>query len=211
MVGLVRRVHGLRGVLRVEVLTDHPELRFAPGASLYPEGGRLALTVDEASPVADGPGWWVRFRERPDRNAAEPLVGTYLEALVPAAGADDAGTVWWHEVVGVEVVDLEGRVLGTVRDIYRAGGAEVYAVDGGPAGSFDVPAVGVFVREFRPREGRIVIDSEALGLDEDRAGRPTRPRGRRTTRAARAGSTNRARPSDGPPPAPERRTRSEGA
>src|SRR6185437_5040247 len=99
VVGLVRRVHGLRGVLRVEVLTDHPELRFAPGASLYPEGGRRALTVDEASPVADGPGWWVRFRERPDRNAAEPLVGTYLEALVPATGADDAGTVWWHEVV----------------------------------------------------------------------------------------------------------------
>jgi hypothetical protein len=112
--------------------------------------------------------------------------------------------------VGVEVADLEGRVLGTVRDVYRAGGAEVYAVAGGPAGSFDVPAVGAVVREFRPREGRIVIDSEALGLDEDRAGRPARPRGRRTTRAAR-GSTSRARPSDGPPPTPERRTRSEGA
>ena len=184
MVALVRGAHGLRGALRVEVLTDHPEERFAPGRSLYPEGSPRALTIDEAAPVADGPGWRIRFRERPDRNAAQPLVGTYLEALVTAP-SDGPDAVWWHEVIGVRVLDPGGRDLGTVRDVYRAGGAEVYQVAGGPAGAFDVPAVAAVVREFAPREGRIVIDPDALGLDEVAASRPARPRGRRTTRAAR--------------------------
>ena len=37
-VALVRGVHGLRGAVRVEILTDRPEERFAAGTVLHPEG-----------------------------------------------------------------------------------------------------------------------------------------------------------------------------
>ncbi len=186
MVGLVRGVHGLHGAVRVEVLTDRPEERFAPGARLYVEGSSLPMIVAEGVPVADGPGWRIRFQGRSDRTMAEPLQGMYLEAEAePPPGAED-GAVWWHEVIGSQVLDRDGRVLGAVQDVYRAGGAEVYAVDGGSAGPFDVPAVRAIILEFAPREGRIVIDTDALGIDPDAAAR-SHPRGRRTTRAARAG------------------------
>ncbi len=42
MVGLVRGVHGLNGAVRVEILTDRPEARFANGRELYREGGDAA-------------------------------------------------------------------------------------------------------------------------------------------------------------------------
>src|SRR3954471_2838820 len=84
VVGLVRGVHGLHGAVRVEVLTDRPEERFAPGAVVHPEARPEVLTVAAAQPVADGPGWRVTFREVADRNAAERLRGTYLEAVVPS-------------------------------------------------------------------------------------------------------------------------------
>ena len=163
VVALVRGVHGLNGAVRVEVLTDRAEERFVPGAVLHREGRPDALTIDSATAVADGPGWRLRFRELPDRTAAETLRGAYLETVVePDALA--RGEYYWHEVIGVTVRDVAGRELGTVSDIYRVGEAEVFVVRGGPAGEFDVPAVKAFVRIFAPRRGEIVVDAGALDL-----------------------------------------------
>jgi ribosomal 30S subunit maturation factor RimM len=141
------------------------------------------LTVAQARPVADGPGWWVRFHELPERASAERLRGTYLEV---EAGADTLGPgeFWWHEVVGTPVLDTAGGALGTVADVYRAGGAEVLLVRGGPLGELDIANVAALVREFDPRGGRIVVDVDALDLE---ASAPRLPRGRRTRRAVVTG------------------------
>jgi 16S rRNA processing protein RimM len=197
VVALVRGVHGLRGRLRVEVLTDHPDARFGYGAVLYPEGSDERLTVAEARPVADGPGWWLDLEEVPDRETAEILRDRYLEAVVSPDELPE-GDVYWHEVVGVPVTGLDGTVLGKVDEVYRAGAAEVLVVKGGPAGEFDVPNVAAIVREFAPREGRIVVDTAVLDLDE--APRSRRPRGRRTRRALAAAET--AGSGDASAPAP---------
>lgn len=183
MVGRVRGVRGLTGRVRVEVLTDRPEARFEIGSILHLEGATDGLTIDEAGPVADGPGWWLRFRELSDRSSAEPTVGAYLEADVPAdeLGRDE---VYWHEVLDVPVTSLDGTVLGRVADVYRAGGAEVLVVKGGQLGELDIPNVAAVVRDFAPRDGRIVVDGDALDLEL----KPTAsaPRGRRTRRALAA-------------------------
>ncbi len=41
------------------------EDRFVVGATLFPEGETTPLTIAEASAVADGPGWWMRFAAAP--------------------------------------------------------------------------------------------------------------------------------------------------
>ena len=175
VVGLVRGVHGLNGAVRVEILTDHPDPRFAKGTILYREGDALPLTVAEALAIPDGPGWRVRFREVPDRTAADTLRGVYLEAEVPAEDAPGRGAAYWHEVIGVAIRGLDGEELGTVADIYRVGEADVYVVRGGPRGEFDVPAVRDFVRIFAPKRGEIVVDAAALELGPPKPPKPTRP------------------------------------
>ncbi len=164
-VALVRGVHGLRGAVRLEVLTDHPAERFGPGSRVFREGAAVTLTVVES--VADGPGWRVRFAEIGDRTAAEGLRGAYLEAEVDDSERP-AGGAWWHEVVGLPVRATDGRELGSVAEVYRAGGAEVYVVRGGPAGEFDLPALSAFIPVFDPAAGVIVVDLEALGLEDHR-------------------------------------------
>ena len=180
VVALVRGVHGLRGAVRVEILTDRPEQRYAVGSVLHREGSGEPLTVTWSSAVADGPGWRLQFREVPDRSAAESLKGAYLEIDAGPDAALPRGAYFWHEVVGTTVTSTDGTVLGTVRDVYRSGGAEVYVVDGGPYGEFDVPGVRDFVRIFAPRRGEIVVDIEALDLGPPKARRspddPHRPR-----------------------------------
>ncbi len=159
-VGLVRGLHGLRGVLRVEVLTDNEE-RFTPGSVLFPEGSNHRLTV--ASARRDGPGLLVRFREIRGREGAEGLRDTYLEA---AASELPGETYYWHEIVGCEVRDGRGRVLGSVEEVFRVGGSEVYVVRG-DRGELLVPAVSSVVRELSPDDKRIVVDEQVLGLGAD--------------------------------------------
>ncbi len=189
VVALVRGVHGLRGAVRVEVLTDRPEERFRPGIVLHREGSDAALTIASAEPVADGPGWRVRFSEIGSREAADGLRGAYLEATVHPLGDLARGEVYWHEVVGVTVRDLEGRELGVVQDVYRVAENEVYIVRGEQFGTFDLPAVRAFIRVFAPRRGEIVVDADALDLQPPKVRRtdPDRPRApRRRSRSPRS-------------------------
>ena len=169
----MRGFHGVNGGLRVEVLTDDPVARFAPGAHLYPEGAPDPLTVSEAWAAA--PGWIIRFREIPSRNAAAPFLSVYLEADAGVVPALPRGSYYWHELVGCPVVDAAGGPLGTVRDVYRSGGAEILVMEGGPRGPFDLPVARPFVRILAPRRGEIVADADALDLPAADQVRPPRP------------------------------------
>ena len=181
-VGLVRGIHGMRGGLRVEVLTDNPDERFKRGNQLFAEGSEEPLTITSAHPHELG--WLVRFAEVRDRTAADALRNIYLEAVVGPTDGLGRGEYYWHDVVGTPVLAVDGTELGRVEDIYRVGGAEVFVVRGGPFGEFDLPAVRAFIRIFAPKRGEIVVDVDALDLTVPK---PKKPRGRRTRKAFEGG------------------------
>lgn len=206
VVARVRGLHGLHGAVRVEVLTDRPEARFASGAVLHREDDARPLTIVSAQPVEDGPGWRLRFREVPDRTAAERLREAYLEIAVDRDTDLDAGAAYWHEVIGSTVRDSSGTVLGSIVDVYRAGENEVYVVRGGSVGEFDLPAVRDVITTFAPERGEIVVDEQVLDLGSapvdapDRA--PKLPRRRpRWSRHGKGAKRATEASGDGPDPA----------
>ena len=204
VVALVRGFRGLHGHVRVELLTDRPEDRFKVGARLLLEGTGEYLTIAEAQPVADGRGWWLRFREIGDRTLAEErLRDRYLEIEDPLEPRQP-GRWFFHELQGLAVTSTTGATLGEIVEIYRAGGAEVFVVRG-PRGEFDVPGVRGIVAELAPERGVMVVDLDSLALDA----RPVddedyvRPRDRRPKKQPkkRPGSPA-ASPPASPSPAP---------
>ena len=186
MVALVRGVHGLNGAVRAEVLTDRPEDRFVVGHVLFREGDDRPLTIASAEAVADGPGWRLRFREVATRDGADGLRGAYLEASVRPDEDLARGAYYWHEVIGCAVRGVDGAELGTVKDIYRVGETEVFAVIGGSVADFDLPAVRAFIRIFAPRRGEIVVDAESLDLQPRKTAIRTARRPRRKSRSMTA-------------------------
>jgi 16S rRNA processing protein RimM len=162
VVGLVRGVQGLRGVVRVEILTDDPS-RFEPGSVLHVEGSDSALTVREAR--AEGPGLLVAFDEVTDRNGADLLRDKYLEGDVATGQPLPAGAHYWHDLIGCAVSTTAGLELGHIVDVFRVGESEIYVVNG-PRGEILVPAIESVVKELAPAEKRVVVDAEALGLDD---------------------------------------------
>ena len=151
----MRGIRGLDGTLRLEILTDHPDERFTIGVRLQVEGSERELTLSEWMPAS--PGAFAKFSEVPDRGTAQVLIGSYLSATL-AADPGEPGRVYWDEVVGVEVRNPDGDLIGTVIDCYRAGGAEVYILRTPDGGEMDLPAVASIIVTFKPREGIIVAN-----------------------------------------------------
>jgi len=123
VVGRITRPHGLKGELSVLVLSE-VEGRFADGAVVYLEDGRV-LTVESARRHRSG--LLVKFREVPDRTAAERLARRVL--MVPASASPELpdGSWWDHQLVGCEVVTESGRSLGTVREVIHTAANDVWS------------------------------------------------------------------------------------
>ncbi|HEX2194675.1 MAG TPA: ribosome maturation factor RimM [Candidatus Limnocylindria bacterium] len=144
---------GLAGAFRIEALTDVPG-RLAEGARLYVE--------DEAEPrrvVAYEAGGRVpvlALEGIDDRTAAEALVGRYLE--VEAVALPD-GTWYWHQIVGLGVIDHAGRPLGRVAEVFRAGENEVYRVVGAD-GELLIPALRDVVLDVDLERGSMTVRYE---------------------------------------------------
>jgi 16S rRNA processing protein RimM len=143
-IGHIRRAHGLRGHVAVELGTDRVE-RLAPGTRWYARGGWL--TVAEASPHQAR--WLVRFEEITDRTSAQRYTNTpvYAELL------EDADELWVHELIGSEVVETDGTRRGTCVAVVANPAADLLELESGAL----VPVV--FVVDRAP--GRIVIDPPA--------------------------------------------------
>jgi len=133
VVGRIGRPHGVRGEVTVEVRTDDPESRFAPGSVLLTEPAeRGPLTVAGMHPRAGGVV--LSFAGVPDRIAAEALRGTVL--LVDATrlpAIEDPDEFYDHQLVGLAAVDDAGAALGTVAGVVHAPASDLLVVrdDGG--------------------------------------------------------------------------------
>lgn len=151
-VGRITKPHGVRGDVLVQLTTDVTD-RLAPGSQLSTDRG--TLTVRRASPHQDR--WIVTFEEIPGRDEAERWRGTVLRAE-PMPGAElDEGTYWVHELVGAEVVLVDGTAVGRVDAVEANPASDLLVLDGGQL----VPVAFVVEQEG----GRVVIDPPEGLLD----------------------------------------------
>lgn len=145
-VGRVGRAHGVRGELYVDLLTDRTE-RLEPGARLRAAEGWLVVVA--ARPA--GTRWLVKFEGINNRTEAERFAGQRLSAEpLPPAGDD----LYVHELVGAEVVGLDGRRYGRCTAVVANPAHDLLEVDGGAL----VPVVFVRGLEGVGDTRRVVID-----------------------------------------------------
>ena len=149
-IGQIRRAHGVRGDVLVELASDRSE-RVAPGARWFAADGWL--TVVSARRHQDR--WLVTLAELGDRSAAQQFTNT----AVFAEPIDDPEELWVHELIGSEVVELSGRSRGTCVAVIANPAADLLELDSGAL----VPVV--FVTERR--DGTIVIDPPVGLFDDD--------------------------------------------
>lgn len=156
VVGRVGRAHGLHGEVVVEVRTDTPELRFAPG---------VELSAGDVGPlVVESTRWQndrllVRFERVPDRNAAERLRGALLGTDVPDdEQPDDPDEFYDHHLVGLDAVAVGGERLGAVQEVLHLPMQDVLSVRTPDGRELLVPFVADIVPEVDLPGRRVLVD-----------------------------------------------------
>jgi 16S rRNA processing protein RimM len=166
VVGVVRRAHGLTGEVAVEVRTDEPERRFAPGAELWPEPGGPAWTV--ASRRWHQDRLLLRLEGLEDRAAAEALNGTVLLARVDPSQSPAAEDEFYdHQLIGLAVSTAAGRPVGRVERVVHGPAQDLLQI-ATAAGLRQVPFVTALVPEIDLAQGRLVL-ADLAGLLDDSA------------------------------------------
>jgi 16S rRNA processing protein RimM len=168
VVGEIVRPHGVRGEVLVDVRTDEPEERFAPGSVLVtdlgaavsgPEGSWRpppALKVDIVRPHLGR--LIVTFEGIHDRELAEALRKVLLcvdSADIPPL--DDPDEFHDHQLVGLTAVDAAGEPIGEVTRIDHAPAADMLVLRRPDGRTALVPFVTAMVPEVDLAGGRVVI------------------------------------------------------
>jgi len=158
VVGRIGRPHGIKGEVTVEVRTDDPEGRLAPGMSVRtdpPAAGPLTIA---AGHVHSG-RLLLAFEGYADRGAAEQLRGVLLVADVdPDERPADPEEFFDHQLVGATVRTVAGEVVGAVHDVLHLPGQDVLAVRRTDGGEVLVPFVHEMVPTVDLGRGEIVVD-----------------------------------------------------
>jgi len=122
-VGHIRRPHGLRGEVFVQLIDDH-DARVAPGAELHFADGVFLV---ETSRVASNGRRVVKFAQIADRTEAEK----YTNAPLRGAPLTDEDALWVHELIGGKVVQVDGSERGICVAVLANPAADILELDSG--------------------------------------------------------------------------------
>lgn len=159
LIGEILRPHGVRGELRMRVITEYPE-RIAKLKKVYL--GRdpydPKLNVYEIADVR----WHhevalVTFKNVDDRDAADRLRQLSVMVAIEDAVPLEDGEVYLFEIIGMRAVTEDGQDLGEISDIIEAGPNDIFVITGEKYGEFTVPDVPQFIVRIDRAARHIVI------------------------------------------------------
>lgn len=164
VVGSLRRPHGVRGEMVMEVITDFPE-RLKPNTQVFVGDSHQPMTLAEAR--FHNEGLLIKFNgvDTPEE------AGRYRNQLVYVTAADrpplPKGRYYHHELIGFEVVDEDDQPIGVLSEVMQTGANDVYVVTRPGAREILLPAIASVVLDIEA--GRRFIRVHLLdGLIEDR-------------------------------------------
>jgi 16S rRNA processing protein RimM len=166
IVARIGRPHGIKGEVSVEVRTDDPGGRLAPG------------TVLRTDPAAAGPLTVLTARDHSgrllltfdgclSRSGAERLRNVLLVADVdPDERPDDPDEYFDRQLVGLRVETVAGLEVGDLAEMLHLPGQDVLVVRRPDGREALIPFITEFVPEVDLDAGRVVVDPPEGLLDE---------------------------------------------
>jgi 16S rRNA processing protein RimM len=158
VIGRVVAAFGVQGWIRVKTFTQKPSTLgdfdrwWLKGPSGSRECALEAFEMHSKGPVA-------KLAGIDDRDAADGLRGTEIAVPRAALAEPEEGSHYWVDLVGLEVVDEDGRILGAIESLFEAGDTSVLVVRGDRERM--IPFVAEYVKGVDREAGRVTVDWKA--------------------------------------------------
>ncbi|RTE49487.1 ribosome maturation factor RimM [Actinobaculum sp. 352] len=157
-VAVIGAAHGLKGEVRLDVRTDIPERRLAPGTMLETDPAEVGpLTVERTRQYKGAT--YATFVECHNRTAAEQIRGVKLTVETDEDEIEEDDAWYAHELVGLEVLDPEGYTLGEVIGLEPMPAQDLLVVREPDGLIARVPMAREIVTEVDLDDGCVVVDA----------------------------------------------------
>jgi 16S rRNA processing protein RimM len=154
VIGKVTGVHGVQGWLKVMPYTEQPE-----AATQYQPWRLAGVEARVTAHKRNGVGLLVKLEGLDDRDQAKALVGQLISVARSALPVLE-GEYYWADLIGLQVVDTQGKTLGTVVSMLETGVHDVVVVKQGKR-EFALPyRRGDVIKAIDLLQGTMTVDWE---------------------------------------------------
>lgn len=155
--GKISKPHGIRGEVKIYPYSGSPQQFVSAYNHVYMGGGDQGQLIEQRIERArvQGKQVLVKFAGCGDRTAAERMAGREVfvhKDDLPEPGGDE---FYLHQLVGKDLVDPAGALLGVANRIMTSGGQDLLIVNS-HGREFMVPVVGAFIQSID--DDRVVLD-----------------------------------------------------
>jgi 16S rRNA processing protein RimM len=152
---------GVQGWIKVKPFTEKPGgLAEFPRWLVASAEGWREIAVEDFELHSKGPV--AKLAGCDDREAAEAMRNRDVAVRRASLGKAEDGTLYWVDLVGLEVVNEDGMALGKVEGLFETGETSVLVVQ---QGSMEkqrmIPFVAEYVKAVDREAGRIIVDWKA--------------------------------------------------
>lgn len=160
LLGEIMRPHGIRGELRVRLLTDYPE-RIAKLETIY-----LADSPEATTPKPyklqgmrmNGDFGLLKLHVVADRTEAERYRGLYVLVDMEHAVPLEEGEFYLYQLLGLRVETSAGDILGTLAEVLETGANDVYVVESPRYGEVLIPVTDETIVKTDIQAGVLIVN-----------------------------------------------------
>lgn len=160
IVGEILRPHGVRGEMRVKIITDYPERLLDEVEYLYvgKDPDQAAEQYEVLSARFHQTYILVQLEGIDDRDVADSLRGQYLMVDIDHAVPLDDGEYYLYQLIGMNVVTVSGEEIGIIAEVMETGANDVYVINSRKYGQILLPAHEETLVEIDLEKKQIVMD-----------------------------------------------------
>jgi 16S rRNA processing protein RimM len=153
-VGFLRRPHGVRGEIIMDLHTDFPE-RMKKGRKLFIGEEHTPATMENVR--THGKGLLVKLKGVDTPEEAGLYRNQWAYVRKQDAPSLPEGQYYKHELFGLRVVDEEDHPLGELVEIIETGANDVYVVRDDSGREILLPAISSVILDLRPDRGYLRV------------------------------------------------------
>lgn len=158
--GYIKGAFGVKGWVKISANTEYTDsLLDYPQWRLTRNGKSIMLAIENGK--LNGDELQVKFEQINDRDAAHELRGYTIEINRADFAPAEEDEYYWADLVGMNVVNLQGESLGSVMNLMETGAHDILVIDG-EHGQKLIPFVEQFINEVDNEKRIITAD---WGLD----------------------------------------------
>jgi 16S rRNA processing protein RimM len=155
-IAFINKCWGIKGEVIAESLTRFPR-RFEKLEHVNVSGTRFDLDLTIESVRKHGNKIVIKFREINDRDEARRLSNSYIQVSKTEIYELPAGNYYHFQLVGLEVIDSDNKILGKIEEILEYPASDIFVVRS-EKGKLLIPAIKEVVKKIDLKQKRMEVE-----------------------------------------------------